>query len=102
MCSGALLFPWKDSLFIAPPMVGHYMEAHSYLPPEDFIEAVLNCPPQTSNEYCDLLDDLLHNREDGKDFLEKETLSRAARKRRDEVKDEWLSHLRSIGDPYAQ
>ncbi len=81
MSSGALLFPCAGRLFIAPPMIGHYMESHSYLPPEDFIKAVLNCPPQDSNEYCDLIEDLLQNRPEGVTFLEKESLSRAARKR---------------------
>jgi len=40
-------------LFVAPEMVGHYVEKHGYLPPKEFVEAVLVAPiPGTSN-YAD-------------------------------------------------
>ncbi|MBX9951474.1 MAG: hypothetical protein K2Y39_20055 [Candidatus Obscuribacterales bacterium] len=99
-CSGALLFPSVDlqKLFIAPPMISHYIEAHSYFPPEEFVEAVLSCPQHDSDEYCDLLEDMLEGRPDASNFLEQEMLSRAARIRR----NDYLSSLRASGDKWAQ
>lgn len=39
--NGVVAVPADDLLFIAPRMIGHYVECHSYLPPESFVDAVL-------------------------------------------------------------
>jgi hypothetical protein len=31
------------------------MDSHGYVPPEEFIEAVLDCPPMRSTEYLQAL-----------------------------------------------
>ncbi|MFG1496799.1 hypothetical protein ABMA57_09210 [Saccharospirillum sp. HFRX-1] len=37
-----LLIPYaQNTYFIAPTMVGHYISYHNYMPPEEFISAVL-------------------------------------------------------------
>jgi len=36
-------------------MILHYVAEHGYAPPEEFITAVLACPPQGSREYLRLL-----------------------------------------------
>jgi hypothetical protein len=36
---------------VAPGGILHYVEAHNYLPPEEFRRAVLECPPMTSRAY---------------------------------------------------
>ena len=46
-----LFVPGGGFLYIAPSLVLHYIDAHQYLPPEEFIKAVLECPPIRSQEY---------------------------------------------------
>jgi hypothetical protein len=46
-----LFVPGDGFLYIAPSLVLHYIDAHQYLPPEEFIKAVLECPPIRSQEY---------------------------------------------------
>ena len=41
----------KDKVYIFPDLIVHYINAHSYLPPTEFIEAVLNSKPQETMEY---------------------------------------------------
>src|SRR5436190_1046779 len=43
-CSGNLGIPSGAVLYVAPEMIGHYVNAHSYAPPGEFIEAVMRCP----------------------------------------------------------
>jgi hypothetical protein len=43
--------PDKEVLFIAPEMIAHYVEAHRYNPPPEFIEAVLEAPLPGTEEY---------------------------------------------------
>lgn len=38
-------------LYVAPEMVSHYVEQHSYLPPEEFVEAVLASPDPDTSAY---------------------------------------------------
>jgi hypothetical protein len=45
----------KGVVFVAPGGVVHYIEVHSYLPPPEFIGAVLNCPVPGSRKYCEAL-----------------------------------------------
>jgi hypothetical protein len=43
--------PAKEVVYIAPQLVIHYVEAHNYRPPDGFIEAVIACPSQGSQEF---------------------------------------------------
>jgi hypothetical protein len=43
--------PTPEKVYIAPELIAHYIETHSYRPPDEFIEAVLACPPQGSDEF---------------------------------------------------
>jgi hypothetical protein len=48
-----LWIPGDGVLYIAPEMIVHYIETHGYCPPEEFMEAVLNCPEQQSPAFLD-------------------------------------------------
>ena len=41
--------------FVVPELIVHYIEAHCYLPPQEFIAAVMQCPPQGCAEFFQLL-----------------------------------------------
>ncbi|HEY0017411.1 MAG TPA: hypothetical protein VGC13_13960 [Longimicrobium sp.] len=47
--------PGGDVVFVAPALITHYVEAHSYAPPDAFVRAVQACPPQGSREYFALM-----------------------------------------------
>ncbi len=38
----------RPLVYVAPELIVHYIEAHGYRPPDEFIQAVLRCPPQDS------------------------------------------------------
>jgi hypothetical protein len=40
--------PCGDRVFVAPGLILHYIEAHAYRPPQEFIDAVLAAPEQGS------------------------------------------------------
>ena len=40
-----LLIPSKRVVFACPAAIVHYLTAHSYLPPPEFVDAVFECPP---------------------------------------------------------
>ncbi|MBI5840804.1 MAG: hypothetical protein HZB19_11945 [Chloroflexi bacterium] len=40
-----------DKIFASPNLIYHYVVAHEYLPPQEFIDAVLESPLPTSDEY---------------------------------------------------
>ena len=46
-----LTIPRNGTIYFCPELIMHYIENHSYLPPKEFCEAVLNCPPMQSLEY---------------------------------------------------
>jgi len=46
-----LLVPAFDCVYEAPIWIGHYVLAHSYQPPEEFIRAVVTCPEPGSEDY---------------------------------------------------
>lgn len=46
-----IFVPGTGVVYVAPGGIVHYVEAHSYLPPREFVEAVLRCPDCRSNEY---------------------------------------------------
>lgn len=41
-------------LFVAPGMIVHYVESHAYLPPPEFISAVLSAPLPDTEAYANL------------------------------------------------
>lgn len=49
--SSLLFVPSVATVFVAPSLVVHYIDAHGYSPPADFQEAVLHCPPMRSLPY---------------------------------------------------
>jgi hypothetical protein len=49
--SGTFGVPAGDKLYYAPEMIAHYVEAHRYGPPAEFIAAVLACPLPGTPEY---------------------------------------------------
>jgi hypothetical protein len=48
-------FPTPHLKYVAPELIVHYIESHCYRPPEEFIQAVMSCPPQGSDEFFGLL-----------------------------------------------
>ena len=50
-----LLIPTPACLYVAPELIVHYVERHGYCPPDEFIKAVVNCPPQKTPLYVELL-----------------------------------------------
>lgn len=46
-----LLVPVLDCVYEAPTWIGHYVLAHCYKPPEEFIRAVMTCPEPESQEF---------------------------------------------------
>lgn len=46
-----LFVPAADRVYAAPSMIVHSIDAHGYAPPDEFIAAVLACPPMRSIEY---------------------------------------------------
>ena len=61
--------PSGDLLFVAPEMVVHYIEKHSYCPPPEFVAAVLRSPLPDTEEYQVLTEPFWH--------LHKERIQRA-------------------------
>lgn len=43
--------PADELLYVAPQMISHYVEKHSYLPPRQFVDAVLGSPIPGTLEY---------------------------------------------------
>ena len=43
-----LFVPGETAVFVAPELIVHYIETHSYCPPLEFIAAVMACPPMNS------------------------------------------------------
>ena len=56
VCGGHNLYiPTPECVYIAPEMVWHYIELHTYRPPDEFIGALLGCPPQGSPAFDALI-----------------------------------------------
>lgn len=53
--SSLLFVPTVSTVYVAPSLVVHYVDAHQYLPPKEFREAVMTCPPMRSPDYLRLL-----------------------------------------------
>jgi hypothetical protein len=43
--------PGEGCVYVAPSMIAHYVDVHSYEPPAVFWEAVMNCPEMGSETY---------------------------------------------------
>ena len=56
--------PGDGYLFVAPELILHYMQAHSYVPPTSFQKAVIACPDMTTSPYMEAF------RENGGDRFE--------------------------------
>ena len=56
--SGSLFLPGEKVIYIAPQMVYHYVKDHHYVPPDDFVAAVVNAPPVSSIAYRDKIWDI--------------------------------------------
>ena len=50
-----IFVPGACEVYVAPGGIIHYIEAHSYLPPTQFLESVSTCPDCRSNEYQEAL-----------------------------------------------
>lgn len=50
-----MLIPGAGVIYAAPAGIVHYIEAHSYLPPSAFIEAVETCPGYGSPAYYEAI-----------------------------------------------
>jgi hypothetical protein len=46
-----VFIPSNGFLFVCPEAIVHYMDAHSYQPPDEFCKAVMACPPTQSQDY---------------------------------------------------
>ncbi len=55
MASGNFGVPHDGLLFVVPEMLPHYVEAHDYRPPDEFIAAVLESPLPGTPEYAVLV-----------------------------------------------
>jgi uncharacterized protein (DUF952 family) len=53
--NGNLFVPTPNVVYVAPVMIVHYIEAHAYRPPDEFLDALAACPEQCSPEYMRLL-----------------------------------------------
>jgi hypothetical protein len=57
--SGGLILlrrsPVPFNIYAAPTLIYHYVEAHHYCPPEDFLRALREGPQPPSPDYFDLL-----------------------------------------------
>jgi hypothetical protein len=46
--SHALFVPGASVIYVSPVNLAHYIDAHRYWPPDEFVSAVLACPPMRS------------------------------------------------------
>ena len=49
--SGDIAIPAAEVLYVAPTMIVHYVGIHGYLPPTDFVRAVIACPAPATDAY---------------------------------------------------
>ncbi len=47
----SVFVPGDGILYVAPSLILHYINAHKYSPPDEFCDAVKNCPEMRSDEY---------------------------------------------------
>ncbi len=46
-----LFVPSDGVLYVAPELIIHYINTHKYLPPAEFVQAVMRCPNTRTMEY---------------------------------------------------
>jgi hypothetical protein len=46
-----VFLPGSQKILVAPTMLLHYIDAHGYAPPQEFLEAAVRCPAMNSLEY---------------------------------------------------
>ncbi len=46
-----IMIAYKNKIYFVPGLITHYIEKHQYLPPDEFIEAVLNYDHQSAVDY---------------------------------------------------
>ena len=46
-----LNIPGRHAVYYAPELIAHYIDEHDYRPPDEFMTAVLECPPFFSTAY---------------------------------------------------
>jgi len=46
-----IFIPGDHLIYVCPELITHYMNVHSYRPPDEFCSAVLGCPPMRSRDY---------------------------------------------------
>ena len=51
LASGTFGVPAGDRIYYCPEMIAHYVSEHEYLPPPEFVAAVLACPTPGTDEY---------------------------------------------------
>jgi hypothetical protein len=52
LASGTFGVPAGDRIFYCPEMISHYVVEHGYLPPAEFVSAVVACPVPGTPEYA--------------------------------------------------
>ena len=50
-----LYVPDTRVVYVSPELIAHYIDAHGYRPPDEFIDAVMVCPEMNSQRYFDAL-----------------------------------------------
>jgi hypothetical protein len=50
----------REKLYAAPVLIHHYVIAHGYRPPDEFIEALMECPVPESREFKKRLERAWH------------------------------------------
>ena len=51
MGASNVFVPAQDRVYVTPSLVLHYIDAHGYAPPQEFVDAVLACPQMRSMDY---------------------------------------------------
>ena len=54
MASGTFGVPAGDKIYYCPEMIAHYVADHAYLPPPEFVQAIMACPLPGTPEYADV------------------------------------------------
>lgn len=49
------VFRDRGTLYAAPTLIYHYIAAHNYRPPNEFVEAIINAPSPFTGEYLERL-----------------------------------------------
>lgn len=52
--NSSIVVPGNGVIYASPTLLLHYIETHSYVPPEVFSDAVLRCPDPGTSEFKDV------------------------------------------------